>query len=244
MGGKAKRARHAALRDFLVAAAGALTRVSTALGALAVIATIALAVAGLHWLSGPPPPPPPPGGNGDNPRGVLYVRDLGRLPDGRHTFDLVYELVLRNATPRAFTIDFTRDRLALGDPQVGADVVALGHAPGLFGPAGPQGAITWRVALASAQDRATGLVGDYQPGSWRRHAAHYRVRARADQLADVAIGFGFRAAPRRWFAGAHSADEPAGIAHHEEVQFGAVIRARCPLGVRIAGGEVRALCAA
>ena len=251
MSRKDKKERRAALRDFLVAIPGAFDRAVASLSWLVVLGAVALGALLLHLMvggAGHRRPAPPPGGHGDNPSGALYVRDLGRLPDGRHTFDLVYELVLRNETGGPFAVESSLDRLAIGDLVTGGDVVELGQAPGLFDESSARvpGAIAWHVAAISPKggrnDRHNGpLVGDYQPGRWRSHAAHYRINARLDQFADVAIGYGLRHRPHGWFGRPGDIDNDA---HDEEVQLGAVLRSHCPLGVKIQHGEVRSLCGA
>jgi len=67
------------------------------------------------------------------------------------------------------------------------------------------------------------------------------INARLDQFADVAIGYGLRHRPHGWFGRPGDIDNDA---HDEEVQLGAVLRAHCPLGVKIQHGEVRSLCGA
>ena len=270
---KDKKARRAALRDFLVAIPGALERATALLGWLVVLGAVALGALLLHLLFGHDGhrPVPPPGGHGDNPAGALYVRDMGRLPDGRHTFDLVYDVVLRNETGRRFGVDFSLDRLALSDGASSGDVVELGHAPGLFDEGPARSAAAWRVVSsratvagacparlpvqglleahrlipAGAVDCQVGLSGDYPPGRWRNHQAHYRIVARVEQIADVAIGYGIGQGPRGWFDFSKPDGEDAlrhADAHDEEVQLGAVLRAHCPLGVKVQHGEVRSLC--
>jgi len=271
VGSKDKKVRAAALREFLVAMPGALERVTASLGWLVLVGAIALVALLLHLVWGGGRHPPMPDARGDNPVAALYVRDLGRLADGRHTFDLVYDVVLANAGGGHGPVEFSIDRLALGDAASMGDVAEMGHAPGLFDDAAARrgtGAIAWRVVAQSAviagacgPDHATmqatlethhlipagpanctgGLVGD-GPGA-RSHQAHYRIVARVDQLADVAIGFGRRPPPHGWF-GAHQDDE---LVRHatvidEEVQLGAVVRTHCALGVKVVHGEVRALC--
>jgi len=113
----------------------------------------------------------------------------------------------------------------------------MGHAPPLFAGHAAPGAVVWHTLPMHNDDR---LAGDYPPGRWRAYAAHYRVTARADQLADVAIGYGLHSDAHGWFA---HPDNSARDAHDEEVQLGAVLRAHCPLGVKVQNGEVRSLCA-
>ena len=116
MSTKDKKATRAALREFLTAIPGSVEQASRAMRWLVVLAAIALAgIAAAVVFMPRHPPAPPPGGHGDNPDATLYARDLGRLPDGRHLFDLVYELVLRNETRRPFRLAVAEDRLALGD---------------------------------------------------------------------------------------------------------------------------------
>ena len=84
MSNKDKKATRAALREFLTAIPGSVEQASRAIRWLVVLAAIALvAIAAAVVFMPRHPPAPPPGGNGDNPDATLYVRDLGRLPDGR-----------------------------------------------------------------------------------------------------------------------------------------------------------------
>lgn len=238
MSSKDKKARNAALRHFLVEAPSALDRAAASLGWLVVLCAIALGALGLHLLFGRPghPPAPPPGGRGDNPSGALYVRDLGRLPDGRHTFDLVYELVVRNAAEPHLRFVKASERLLVGDAPPAADVVDLGNAPG----ADRQVAGGWHVMSTAEGIRPGQPTQDIPPDHWQVVRAHYRVNARTDQLADVAIGYELdHDPPRGWFERPPPHDV---IAHDEEVQFGAVLRAHCALGVKIQNGEMRSLC--
>lgn len=240
MSSKDKKARRVALRDFLIAIPGVLDRATASLGWLVVLGAVALGALLLHLLFAPggPAPVPPPGGQGDNPTGALYVRDLGRLPDGRHTFDLVYELVLRNETERPFSLDSYEERLAIGDPALAGDIVALSAAPKAFKE--PVAGGRWHVALSRHHDDYSGKQPeDYPPGRWGRYSAHYHINARPEQSADVAIGYGLRQESSDWFGHRlhfHS------DAHGEEVQLGAVLRAHCPLGVKVQNGEVKSLC--
>jgi hypothetical protein len=50
----------------------------------------------------------------DNPTGILRTRDIGTLPDGRHRYDISYELILKNASNRPFKVELSIDRLFLG----------------------------------------------------------------------------------------------------------------------------------
>lgn len=224
---KDKKARRAALHEFLLAVPAALDRAGSAFGRLVVLAALALVLIAwrLFVIHPGPPPPPPPGGLGNNPAGALYVRDLGRLPDGRHTFDLVYTLVLRNAATRPFVIEAASDQLDLGQFTGAGDVVRLDH-PGTTG-----GALAWHTALSSVQ--AMGLAGTYPPGAWKAGTAHYRLNARPDQFAALAIAYRF----------AGHDPVPSADRHGEEVQLGAVLRAHCPLGIKVTQSEVRSLCA-
>ncbi len=237
MSSKDKKARHAALREFLIAIPGAFDRAATALRWLVVLAAIALAAMVLRMVFAHPghPPAPPPGVPGDNPSGALYVRDLGRLPDGRHTFDLVYVVVVRNAVaPHRRLISATR-RLSIGDPPGSADVIDLGQAPGLAGRATGR----WHE-VSTGEDRPGQSDQDIVPGQAQVVRAHYRANARPDQFADVAIGYRpDPEPPRGWFAHERLPDT---VAQDEDVQFGAVLRAHCPLGVKIQNGEMRSLC--
>ncbi len=239
MSNKDKKARHAALREFLIAIPGAFDRAATALRWLVVLAAIALAAMVLRMVFAHPghPPAPPPGGQGDNPSGALYVRDLGRLPDGRHTFDLVYELVLRNAGEPHVRLVSATERLSIGDPPPAADVIDLPQAPGAYRQATGQ----WHE-VSVRTDHPGQPDQDVLPGHWQIVRAHYRVNARPDQFADVAIGYTVdHDAARGWFT---RKGPPDGVAHDEDVQLGAVLRAHCPLGVKVQNGEMRSLCAA
>lgn len=235
MSNKDKKARRMALRRFLVETPGAIDRVTDSLGWLVVLGALALGALALHLVFGRPdhPPPPPPGGPGDNPSAALYARDLGRLPDGRHTFDLVYSLILRNATERPFTIVSSGQRLALGDAAPDGDVVALRPAPATFSDHANDG--RWQVVHADASGRQPEPL---LPGHWRAFSAHYRIIARVEQFADVAIHYGLHQ-PRGWFDRPGDTEEEA---HDEEVQLGAVVRVHCPLGVKIENGEMKSLC--
>ena len=238
MSNKDKKARSAALRDFLVATPGVLDRAAAFLGWIVLLAGIALVAQLGHLLFGRPghPAGPPAGPQGVNPAATLFVRDLGRLADGRHTFDLVYEVVLHNPGDRPMIIASTLQRLLIGDPPPAGDVVDLGDAPGAFGPATGQ----WRQAFARRNDSPAGPGNGLAPGHWRTFRAHVRINARPDQFADVAIGYGSRHEPPGWFGHAPVNDDDA---HDEQVQLGAVLRAHCPLGVKVHVGEVRSLCA-
>lgn len=238
MSSKDKKAQRAALRDFLVETPGALDRATASLGWLVLLGAVALAALVLHLLFGRPghPPVPPPGGQDNNPSGALYVRDLGRLPDGRHAFDLVYELVVRNTTEPHLRFVRASERLLVGDPPPAADVVDLGNAPG----ANRQMAERWHEMSATEGLRPGQPNQDIPPDHWQVVRAHYRVNARPDQLADVAIGYELdHEQPRGWFEHQPSPDV---VAHDEEVQLGAVLRAHCALGVKIQNGEMRSLC--
>ncbi|WP_353228125.1 hypothetical protein [Novosphingobium sp.] len=238
MSTKDKKARRAALRDFLVAVPETFARATVALRWLVVLGALALAALLVFAAFGHDGhrPPPPPGGSGDNPSGALFVRDLGRLPDGRHTFDLVYDLVLRNADGRPVAVTYRLRRLSIGDPPPAGDVVDLDPAPGAYGAA--SGA--WH-ALSSHRDTApAGAAPDLAPGQWQALRAHYRINARPDQFADIAIGYGLRHERGGWFDRAHPTIDDA---HDEAVQLGAVLRAHCPLGVKIHNGEMTTLCA-
>jgi hypothetical protein len=233
-----KKARRAQLRDFLMATPGAIDRAGDALGWLVVLGAVALGALLLHLAFAPrgAPPVPPPGGIGDNPSGVLFVRDLRRLPDGRHTFDLVYELVVRNGDEPQLRFVSVSRRLSIGDPPPAADIVDLGQAPGVR----HQAIGRWHE-LSVTQDNHYGQPnGDIPPGHWQVVSAHYRVNARPDQFADVAIGIELDHQPHRgWFNRQPLHDL---VANDEEVQFGAVLRAHCGLGVKIQNGEMRSLC--
>jgi hypothetical protein len=235
---KDKKARHIALRDFLIAIPGTLDRAITWFGWLVVLAGITLAALVLHLVLGRGGPPAmlPPGGHGDNPSGALFVRDLERLPDGRHTFDLVYELVLHNETERPFSVVFTRERLLIGDAPAAADVVDLGHAPGVSG--APTGA--WHEAISRSNLAPGQPIQELRPGRWRVFRVHYRINARPDQFADVAIGYALNFERRGWFGHGDNFDADG---HDEEVQLGAVLRAHCPLGVKVQNGDLKSLCA-
>ena len=50
----------------------------------------------------------------DNPSGVLRARDIGPLPDGRHRYDISYELVLKNTSNSTFKVELSIDRLFIG----------------------------------------------------------------------------------------------------------------------------------
>ena len=237
MSSKDKKARNAAFRHFLVETPGALDRATASLGWLVVLCAIALGVLVLHLLFGRPahPPVPAPGGNGENPSAALYVRDLNRLPDGRHTFDLVYVLVVRNASEPHLRFVRARERLSIGDPPPTADVTDLGTAPGAI----RQAAARWHEASMTEGLRPGQPNQDIDPGHWQVVRAHYRVNARPDQFADVAIAYELDREPPGWFKHRPPRDV---VAHDEEVQLGAVLRARCALGVKIQNGEMRSLC--
>lgn len=245
MSNKDKKATRAALRDFLVAVPGTFDRVGKALYWLVVlsaVAMVAIAAVVVFWPRHPPEAPP--GGNGDNPAATLFVRDLGRLPDSRHTFDLVYELVLANQTRRPFRIESSDDRIMLGTLAVHGDVVRLDPAPREFGEtrSGADQGIIWSAPLKSVH-RTGGLEGEYPPGRSRVHVAHYRVNARPDQFAAIEIAFAFGRKSNDQPGPSRDADPQKPDGRAEEVQFGAVLRAHCPLGVKIHNGEVRSLCA-
>lgn len=225
---KDKKARRAALRHFLVETPGALDRATDSLGWLVVLGALALGALVLHLLFGHPdhPPLPPPGGPGDNPSAALYVRDLGRLPDGRHSFDLVYTLVLRNAAGRPASVAAVSEQVSVGDPAPTGDIVDLGHRP--------PGA--WHV-VAGHRDTARGP--DLAPGQWRVLRAHYRLTARPEQFAAVAIGYRLEQARRGWF---DHGDGDREDRHEEEAQLGAVVRVHCAPGVKIQNGDMTSLC--
>jgi len=237
LGNKDKKARRAALRDVLLAIPGALHRASASLGWLVVLAGFTLVALIVYLAFGRASVQRPlPGGQQDNPAATLFVRDLGRLADGRHTFDLVYEVVLRNPEDRSIALAFTLQRLLIGDPPPDGAVVDLGDAPGAFGPA--SGA--WhQAAFVRRIDRNDEAAMRLAPGHWRALRTHYRIQARPDQFADVAIGYDMDREPRGWFAQTPRGD---GDAHDEPVQLGAVLRAHCPLGVKVHNGELRSLC--
>lgn len=217
-----------ALRAFLVGIPGTLDRASDSLGRLVVLAAIGLSALLLLALFGRHEHrPPPPVGQGENPAGALFVRDLGRLSDGRHTFDLVYELVLRDDVGRAASVAFTEQRLSIGDPAPPGDVVDMGHA------------ITWHPVVSRRDAGSDQPTPDRFAGHWRAFRAHYRINARPDQFANVAIGYGLRHDRHGWFG---PADRTEDDGHNEDVQLGVVLRAHCALGVKIQYGEVRSLC--
>lgn len=238
MSSKTKKARRAALREFLVSIPGTLDRATDWLGRLVMLGGVAVIALLLHMLFVPHRPPPPPVSIAENPQGALYVRDLGRLPDGRHTFDLVYELVLRSEAHRPVAPAFTTERLLIGDAPQAGDVVNLGPAPGVFGAAtGPWHEVSsFRRIIAGQPDK------DFVPGDWQPLRVHFRVNARPDQLADVALAYGLNNRPRGWFEPYRPETDVS--AHDEEVQLGAVLRAHCPLGVKVHNGEMRSLCGA
>jgi len=232
-----KKARRAQLRDFLVATPGAIDRAGDALGWLVVLGAVALGALLLHLAFAPRGAPPPPVGQGDYPRATLFVRDLGRVPDGRHRFDLVYEMVLHNAGEPPFSAAFMWKRLLIGDPAVAGDVIDLGASPGMAG--APGGGTAWHE-VASRRLSAPGQPGtELLPGQWLTWRAHYRVVATTDQFADIVIGYGLHHRGRGWFGAQDHAVEDA---HDEEVQLGAVVRAHCGLGVKVQNGEMRSLC--
>lgn len=225
-----KGARAAVLREFLVAMPGALERMTASLGWLVLLGGIGLIAFLLHLAFGGRHDPPPRADAGENPVAALYVRDLGRLPDGRHTFDLAYTLVLRNVTPRPQPVANASGRLMIGDSPPDGDAVDLGQTPAFDGKA--RGA--WHDAISGPV-----RGGDLGPGQWHDFRAHYRLKARADQFADVAMVYEVRREMRGWFG---HRDVSEGDWHHEEVQLGAVLRAHCALGVKVQHGEMRSLC--
>jgi hypothetical protein len=128
------------------------------------------------------------------------------------------------------------ERLSIGDPPPAAEVIDLGQAPGAY----RQATGRWH-AVSVRDDRPGQPDQDIPPGHWQVVRAHYRVNARPDQFADVAIGYTLDHDPSRgWFT---RKGPPDGVAHDEEVQLGAVLRAHCPLGVKLQNGEMRSLCA-
>ena len=237
MSNKDKKATRAALREFLTAIPGSVEQASRAIRWLVVLAAIALVAVAVAVVFMPRHPPvPPPGGNDDNPDATLYVRDLGRLSDGRHTFDLVYALVVRNAAEPQLRFVAVNRRLSIGDPPPPADVIDLGQAPGER-----HGAVGRWHELATTTDNHVGQPNpDIPRGRWQTVRAHYRINARPEQTADVAFGVELDHAPRRgWFR--HQPEHDF-VAVDEEVQLGAVLRTHCPLGVKIHNGETRSLC--
>lgn len=244
MSNKDKKATRAALRDFLIAIPASIEQGSRAMRWLVVMAAIALVgIAAAMVFLPHHPPAPPPGGNGDNPDATLYVRDLGRLPDGRHTFDLVYELVLSNQTDRPFTVASARDSLEIGTLAITGDVARLNGQQAFIGQIQPppdHGILWMPVSKELGQDR--NFTGLYMPGRRKVYIAHYRVNARPDQFAGIVIGYDFKEPPMNpkeaWIDG----DPVHEDRHHEEVQLGAVLRTHCPLGVKIHNGETRSLC--
>ncbi len=245
MSGKDKKATRAALRDFLVAVPDTFARATGALRALVVLGAVALvAIAAAVLFLPRHHPDPPPGGDGSNPVATLYVRDLGRLPDGRHTFDLVYALVLHNQTHHPFRIERSDDQLAIGTLAITGDAARLNGAQTLDGnpEAEPQTGIVWSMPVPISH-HVGGLVGEYQPGRSKIHTAHYRVNARPDQFGALAIAYEFHRGPHD-LAGPWQDGDPLHFdRRREEVQFGAVVRTHCPLGVKIHNGETRSLCA-
>ena len=254
--------RAAALREFLVAMPGALERVTSSFRWLVLLGAVALAALLLHLAFGGKHQPPI---RAENPVASLYVRDLGRVADGRHTFDLVYDVALPAAIGPHDHVEFSIDRLALGDGLPTGDIAEMGHAPGLFNDPAARHAtsgiawhvVTQRAVIAGAcgpdaparaaldahhlippgpADCAGGLIGA------REHQAHYRIVARVDQFADVAIGFGHQPPPRGWFGPHHDDVLRDATTVDEEVQLGAVLRAHCALGVKVQHGEMRSLC--
>ena len=160
------------------------------------------------------------------------------MADGRHTFDAVYDLVLRNPGDHPFVVGSSIDRLALGDMVGGSDVVVMNPVPDLPDRL-PAGGIVWHDAALSKD----ALAGEYAPEHWRGHAAHYRIVARPDQFADVMIAYAVERRPGWWahMLGRKPDQEPLDV-HHEEIQLGVVLRAHCALGVKVQHGEVRSLC--
>jgi hypothetical protein len=238
---KDKKARQAALREFLIAMPGAFDAAGQALGRMVWLGVIALALVAWSVFFARPdhPAQPVPVGKDDNPSGALFVRDLGRLADGRHTFDLVYQLVVHNPGGTIVRFDgAASERLSLADPASEADVIDLGAPPGALRPATGR----WHELIAAPLQPGQ-PNRDILPGHWQVVRAHYRIKARPEQSADVAIAYELHHDDREGFHNPMQRREPKDmIAHDEEVQLGVVVRAHCPLGVKIVNGEVRSLC--
>jgi hypothetical protein len=213
---KEKRAGRLALRHFFTGVPRTLDQAVTSFDRLVWLFGLALVLALValvgHWLTGGHrrPPPPEPG------EGTLYVRDLGRLPDGRHQFDLVYAWQHRGPAPQTVV------RLSLGDVAAIGDSAELLPAPGPFDDKPRPGVVAWHVL----QNRDT-----------RDDRVHYRLVARADQLADVSATT-VLPPPPRWFGHGEQVVQRIG----DELQLAAVLRAHCPLGVKVHNGSVTPLC--
>lgn len=216
---KDKKARRAALRHFLMAIPQSAETATLWLGRLVMLAALALTLVVLLVLFGHHRPPPH-----DTMlavHGQLGARDLARLADGRHSFDLTYDLVLENRSARPMTISAVETRLLLRDPASPGDAVDLGQAP-----AATAGA--WHQTAAHRDTAAITL----NPGQWHRLRAHYRVTAASEQIAALAIGYSVD--------DGHAPAKPD--AHDEEVALGAVVRAHCALGISVTNGAMATPC--
>lgn len=220
---KDKKARRAALRHFLTTLPESFDRMATWLGRLVMLAAAALAAMVLHWAFAHHRAPPHEPGLAAH--GQMAARDLARLADGRHAFDLSYDLVLDNRGPHPLTVASIETQALLRDPVPDGAMLDLGEAPA---PGQAAGAPWHRIA-----DRKDAAAFTLAPGQWRRVRAHYRVIAASEQIAAIAIGYTLQAE--------HAA--PHGDAHGEDVALGAVVRAHCPLGITVVNGGMASSCA-
>ncbi|HEX5182060.1 MAG TPA: hypothetical protein VFW19_02795 [Allosphingosinicella sp.] len=51
----------------------------------------------------------------DNPTGILKTRDVATLPNGKHVYDISYMLTLKNTSNSTFLVEFSIDRLFIGE---------------------------------------------------------------------------------------------------------------------------------
>ncbi len=205
----------------------------------------------------------------DNPTGVLVVRDLGALSDGRHHYDVDYTLILKNTANELFDVVWSLDQLFLGSPAVaaGEPAVVINDPPTIWDAASP-GLIDWRqvnydlaaddyavpdgdvAAFAGRGMRVTapggGLTGRYLVGHIGAHSAHYRVTAAPDEYVNITITYGIDRPATLW---QRLTGSPRSVRFNEDlsgetVRLGDSVQPGCSLGIAIANSQIRSACGA
>ena len=162
----------------------------------------------------------------DNPSGVLRTRDVGILPDGRHRYDISYELVLKNTSNSTFKVEFSVDRLFVGhnhyNPARGV-AQTIGDPPGIWEKADRKSTdvadwelLSSSLGLADNPDSDLvdqlkengfspgtamnngGMAGVYLPDHITGYMAHYILAASPTDYAAIAITYGLKPRLSLW----------------------------------------------